>query len=913
MQLKTLFGLAAFLSVTTLGLQHAEAITVPGDYPTIQAALTAVFSGAAPNGSVINVQPGTYNESLLINNVSASVTVRGINGAASTIINASGTGQPVLRIYSAPGALRFDGLTLTGGTGGPGTGGGFAIADASPVMTNMVINGNTALSGGGGVLSRSNAQFIACRISSNAAAQFGGGIVITTGSRPVFSNSQIVNNVSGLGGAGVGNIGSGGGVHINDASPVFRGSVINGNQSKFAGGGITLLGSFTSAYGTALLVLEDTDVSNNVSTRFSNADNPAEGGGINIEDNSIAYLIRAHVSNNSANTGGGLNGYRARYEVTSSIIENNHAPDALNVGGFGGGINMSSNNLTTTFRPASSLVLTDSVVRNNDSRIGGGILLGGDEVCGSTLANCPPDAPRASMQIFDSLISGNFGSVQAGGIRLDRADATISNSHILTNSVAANGASYAGGLLMALRSIVSISGTTIARNAAGNFGGGLFVDDGAVLNLTNSQVYANTAATGGGGIYVGNIGPPSGTVQASTIADNSNYQILEQACPPLQPTTLRYLNNTIAPGSVTGFYSSSCATAPASVSAFNAVSPSRTSGNTSGTPSFATFLATPDFGPAVLSWAVPRVTSVNISGSTLAGDVGAVAVAPASTTTFTLGSLNRTVTVARSWGGLGDTPLSADFDGDGRKDLAVYRGTTGEWFILGSSTGYRTVTWGAASLGDIPVPADYDGDGRADIAVFRQATSQWIIVRSSNGSVVQVNWGAAALGDVPVPADYDGDHKADIAVYRLSSGQWFVSLSSNNGVLQVNWGAPSLGDLPVNADYDGDGKADVAVYRQTTGQWFILRSSNVALLQVNWGGPSLGDTPVPTDYDDDGKADIAVARPLTGQWFIRGSLGGTTIETFGYGDVRLPGAYEAPGRAKFAIWRSASGTWLIHP
>jgi hypothetical protein len=911
MQLKTLFGLAAFLSVTTLSLRHAEAITVPGDYPTIQAALTAVFSGAAPNGSVINVQPGTYNESLLINNVSASVTVRGINGAASTIINASGTGQPVLRIYSAPGALQFDGLTLTGGTGGPGTGGGFAIADASPVMTNMVINGNTALSGGGGVLSRSNAQFIACRISSNFAAQFGGGMVITTGSRPVFSNSQIVNNVSGLGGAGVGNIGSGGGVHINDASPVFRGSVINGNQSKFAGGGITLLGSFTSAYGTALLVLEDTDVSNNVSTRFSNADNPAEGGGINIEDNSIAYLIRAHVSNNSANTGGGLNGYRARYEVTSSIIENNHAPDPLSVGGFGGGINMSSNNLTTTFRPASSLVLTDSVVRNNDSRIGGGILLGGDAVCGSTLANCPANAPRASMQVVDSLISGNFGSIQAGGIRLDRADATISNSHILTNSVAANGASYAGGLLMALRSIVTISGTTIARNAAGNFGGGLFVDDGAVLNLTNSQVYANTAATGGA-IYVGSVGAPSGTVQGTTIADNSGaYQIQEQACGSPPPTILRYVNNVIAPGG-SGLYSSTCGLA-ASVSDFNAVSPSRTSGNSSGTPSFATFLATPDFGPTVLSWAVARASSVNISGSSFQGDVGTVNAAPTTSTTYTLGSINRTVTVARSWGGLGDTPLSADFDGDGRKDLAVYRGTTGEWFILGSSTGYRTVTWGAGFLGDIPVPADYDGDGRADIAVFRQATGQWFILRSSNSSLMLVSWGAPSLGDVPVPADYDGDHKADVAVYRLSSGQWFVSLSSNNGLLQVNWGAPSLGDLPVNADYDGDGKADVAVYRQSTGQWFILRSSNVALLQVNWGGPSLGDTPVPADYDGDGKADIAVARPLTGQWFIRGSLGGTTIETFGYGDVRLPGAYEAPGRAKFAIWRSASGTWLIHP
>ena len=99
-----------------LGLQQAEAITVPGNYPTIQAAITAVMSGAAPNGSVIDVQPGIYHEALLIDTVSGSVTVRGVGGAASTIIDAAGTGQPALRIYRATGALRFEGLTFTGGT-----------------------------------------------------------------------------------------------------------------------------------------------------------------------------------------------------------------------------------------------------------------------------------------------------------------------------------------------------------------------------------------------------------------------------------------------------------------------------------------------------------------------------------------------------------------------------------------------------------------------------------------------------------------------------------------------------------------------------------------------------------------------------------------------------------------------------
>ena len=141
--------------------------------------------------------------------------------------------------------------------------------------------------------------------------------------------------------------------------------------------------------------------------------------------------------------------------------------------------------------------------------------------------------------------------------------------------------------------------------------------------------------------------------------------------------------------------------------------------------------------------------------------------------------------------------------------------------------------------------ADFDGDGKADIGVYRTSTGQWFILRSQDTSLFLVAWGSPVLNDFPAFADYDGDGLADVAVYRRTTGEWFIRRSVDGSLLLLPFGAPVLNDAPVPADYDGDGKVDVAVYRQDTGQWFILRSTDATLMQSRLGAPALGDLPLP--------------------------------------------------------------------
>ena len=246
-----------------------------------------------------------------------------------------------------------------------------------------------------------------------------------------------------------------------------------------------------------------------------------------------------------------------------------------------------------------------------------------------------------------------------------------------------------------------------------------------------------------------------------------------------------------------------------------------------------------------------------------------------------------------------DVPLTGDFDGDGKDDPAVYRPSTGQWFVETSSNGYvgkLLVTLGQS--GDIAVQGNYNGTGITVPAVYRPTTGQWFIYGSSSVPVV-----GGASGDVPVPGDYDNTGSDEPAVYRPSTGQWIID--SPSGIRTITFGNSSY--LPVPGAYDASAtnhSVEPGLYSPTTGKYLVLHpngSSTTLTFPTN-------GIPTPGDYAGNGVTEAAVYVPSTGQ-LMYVSTSGLQVVSFGnsvFVPPNSPYRYRLPAS-------STGGSGLGHP
>ncbi|NND96300.1 MAG: DUF4347 domain-containing protein, partial [Pirellulaceae bacterium] len=206
------------------------------------------------------------------------VTITG-DGAASTIIDATGLGESVFHVIGA--VVDIDNLTITGGSDNQG--GGMKVAGTADVtLTNVNVTLNNA-GDGGGIHNAGTVTLVDSTISDNTSTNQGGGL-------------------------------------FNDATAVATGSTFSGNNA------IDGAGIYNSNFGSVqTLTLTNVTLSGNTAS--------GDGGG--LANTELADLVNVTITNNSAADGGGI--FRGTgtvtTNITNSIIASNTAATGPDVSG----------------------------------------------------------------------------------------------------------------------------------------------------------------------------------------------------------------------------------------------------------------------------------------------------------------------------------------------------------------------------------------------------------------------------------------------------------------------------------------------------------------------------------------------------------------------------------------------------
>ena len=369
-------------------------ILIPAHFPTIQEGIDA-----APEGKVILVAPGTYEENITFQG--KAITLKGEGGAEVTVIDGGQNGVVVRFDWAETEESVLDGFTITNGGNNKYGGGIHCGQTTAPVIKNCIITRNqtVGMSDGAGIYSyHSSPTILNCLIKENWTDQshdgYGAGIYSGGGLGPTIKNCTIIGNIGSR-------AGDGGGIFCRDSSLLIEDSAILENIAGDHGAGIDLW----DCYDPPVRIIRCT-ISGNYSDERGGGMYFYRSPGVTVENCII-------TDNTSEENGAGIScSEYSDLTLTNSIISRNRH---IGVFGTGGGLYL----LGSSGSHIANCIITENYTQES----GGGIYMWNSH---SVIENCT--------------IAWNTAASHGGGIESDSSDSIVRNSVVWGNT-APNGPS----------------------------------------------------------------------------------------------------------------------------------------------------------------------------------------------------------------------------------------------------------------------------------------------------------------------------------------------------------------------------------------------------------------------------------------------------------------------------------------
>jgi type II secretory pathway component GspD/PulD (secretin) len=223
--------------------------------------------------------------------------------------------------------------------------------------------------------------------------------------------------------------------------------------------------------------------------------------------------------------------------------------------------------------------------------------------------------------------------------------------------------------------------------------------------------------------------------------------------------------------------------------------------------------------------------------------------------------------------------IAGDFNSDGKQDFVVTN-FTDNTFSLFLGNGDGTFKQAPASPFALPnavagpiamTAADFNSDGKLDLAIVNQTTSDVsILLGNGDGTFTQATGSPFGVGKTPVAVasgDVNNDSHPDLTVVNQADGTVSVLLGKGDGTFTVATNSPLVtGQGPTSvtiADFNADGHADIAVTDPQTDSVSVflgigeglfapafelpVGTNPTAILSANLSGASLTDVAITDD------------------------------------------------------------------